>query len=132
MLLYGTSLSDMLKLKLHFASLLCVFTALLISSNIVVNALGTDIAAESPLRHQDCKKHEQAIHEDTDLSNNSIFNLIKDPTEGESFLDYIISIFQPVSFVFVQGFKEKEKVFCNYFPLLKAVPLWIRNEQIRI
>lgn len=122
----------MLKLKLHLANLLCVLTALLISSNIVVNALSVDVITQNTSDSQDQKKQSLVINEDVDQTNNGVFNLVKDPTEGDGLFEYIIPHIPSLVFVVNFGFEEKEKVFFNYFPLLKSIPLWIQNRQIRI
>ncbi len=123
----------MLRLKLHLANLLCVFTVLLISSNIVVNAMGVDVIVQTvDDDSHDHKKQGQIITEDTDQVDNGMFNLVKDPTEGDGLFDYIIPALPSLVFVFNEGFEEQNKAFFNYFPLLNSVPLWIQNRQIRI
>lgn len=123
---------NMLKLKLHLANLLCVFTVLLISSNIVVNAMDVDVIVQTVDDSHDQKKQGQIITEDTDQVDNGMFNLIKDPTEGDGLFDYIIPAFPSVVFVIIQGFEEQNKAFFYYRPLLNSIPLWIQNRQIRI
>lgn len=122
----------MLRLKLHLANLLCVFTVLLISSNIVVNAMDVDVIVQSTDDSNDQKKQGQIITEDTDQVDNGMFSLVKDPTEGDGLFDYIIPALPSLVFVFNEGFEEQNKAFFNYFPLLNSVPLWIQNRQIRI
>jgi hypothetical protein len=121
----------MLKIKLHLARLCCVLTTLLISGNVVVSAMNLDVKIEQTTDHHSTKKQLTTFKEDVD-QDSSVVNLIKDPTEGDAEFYYIEQVVPHFVFEIEYDFEAKSKVFYNYFPLLKSLPLWIEHRQIRI
>lgn len=123
-----------MKIKLHIARIFCLFTILLVGSNIAISASATltdDFVVSSELPKELSKYTHTVFKKGVDQSANGL-NLVKNPTEAV-LMYYYIGKSQPSLVYFYESVlnKVRKDVF-HYSPLIKALPLWIQNLQIRI
>lgn len=119
-----------MKFKLHIARLLCLISILLIGGNVLANSV--DYSVDYSVLFDHDHKHPGVHLTSNHGLSNSQLNLLKDPTEGDVDFLYVAEVLPSMVCETLFPKEEVLKIFFKYSPLLKSLPLWIENQQMRI
>ncbi len=124
----------MIQLKAHIARLFSLLVVLLITSNIGFSAVEFNPFKAKSFPQQVLNLKDKVVFQKTDDSvNNQLFAFEKDQQELELELDlFLDEVFFATVFYYLVFKTEKQKSFSFDLPLLKSIPLWITNLQIRL